>query len=78
MNAYYQSIQLLRICGIPSWWVICLFIPIVNIIFSVKVSLEMSKRFGRSDVLLVDYVLFIVVVIVAFDSSKYRSEISSQ
>ena len=74
----YQSVQLLRICDMPSWWVIFLFIPIVNIIFSVKMSLELSKRFGRSDVLLVDYVLFIVVVIVAFDTSKYRSKISSQ
>jgi len=43
VNAYV----LLKIAGRPGWWLILLIIPLVNLIISVLVSIDLAKTFGK-------------------------------
>ena len=43
----YNLIVLLQITGKPIWWIILYFIPFVNLVVLVLVSLELAKRFGK-------------------------------
>lgn len=44
----YNIYLLTKIAGRPGWWVLLYFIPFVNFIVHVIVSLELAKAFGRS------------------------------
>jgi len=43
VNIYY----LCKIAGRPGWWVILLLIPIVNLIVTAIVSIDLAKAFGK-------------------------------
>lgn len=43
-NVYVQ----LEIVGRPGWWLILYFIPLVNIVVSLIVAIDMAKAFGKS------------------------------
>ena len=43
----YNIIVLLEICGKPLWWIVLYFIPIVNFVAVVLVSIALAKRFGK-------------------------------
>lgn len=43
----YNIVILLEIVGKPVWWIFLLFIPIVNIIFAIKIAHNLSKSFGQ-------------------------------
>ena len=44
VNIYF----LCKIAGKPGWWVILFFIPIVNIVITILVSLGIAENFGKS------------------------------
>jgi len=44
----YNIIVLLQITGKPLWWIILYFIPFVNFVAVILVSIELAKRFGKS------------------------------
>ena len=52
-----------------------LLIPIVNIIYFIKVSLDLAKKFGKSTAFAVLLILFPVVgyIILGFDKSTYQA-----
>jgi uncharacterized membrane protein YhaH (DUF805 family) len=39
--------QLLKIAGRPGWWLILFLIPLVNLIISILVSMDLAKSFGK-------------------------------
>ena len=43
----YNVIVLLQIAGKPLWWIVLLFIPIVNIVIAVMVMISVAKAFGK-------------------------------
>ena len=43
----WNTLVLLKIVGRPWWWIILLFIPIVNIVVWIIVALNLSKSYGR-------------------------------
>ena len=43
----WNLIVVLKIVGRPWWWIILWFIPLVNIVISLIVSLNLAKSFGR-------------------------------
>lgn len=45
----YSIIVLLDIVKKPSWWLLLLLIPIVNIIFAIWMTNLLSKRFGKNE-----------------------------
>ena len=70
----YNTLVLLEIAGRPWWWLLLLFIPIVNIVILFMLSLDIAKAFGKSTMFGV-LGLFIFSVIgyamLAFGSAKY-------
>lgn len=71
----YNIYVLLKIVGRPGWWVILYFIPLINIIIHLIVSLDFAKSFGRSGAFGVFFLwLFPVIgyLVLGFGKSKYN------
>jgi hypothetical protein len=70
----WNIIVLLRIVGRPLWWIILLIIPIVNIIASLIVMLDLAKSFGKGSGFGIGLWLlsFIFVPILGFGSATYQ------
>ena len=45
---FYNSIILLRIIKRPQWWVVLLYIPIVNLLMLPVVWVETARNFGKN------------------------------
>jgi signal peptidase I len=56
----YNGIVLMRIINRPPWWVILLFLPIVNLIMFTVIWVETSRSFGKN--MPIDTVLAIVTL----------------
>ena len=46
----FNVIVLLKIAGRPVWWVVLYFIPLVNIVATIIVAIDIAKAFGQSAV----------------------------
>ena len=44
----YNLYILLKIAGKPGWWILLMLIPLVNIVVSILVAIEVAKSFGQS------------------------------
>jgi hypothetical protein len=45
----YNIYTMVKVADRPGWWTILYFIPLVNIITHIIVSLDVSRAFGKSD-----------------------------
>ena len=43
----YNIIVLLEIIGRPVWWIVLMFIPLVNLVIAVITALDLAKSFGK-------------------------------
>lgn len=70
----WNILVLLRIIGRPWWWILLLLIPLVNIVFSLIVSLDVAKSFGKGNGFGVGlWILgFIFYPILGFGSATYQ------
>ena len=46
----YNSVILLRIIGRPSWWVVLLYFPIVNLLMLPVIWVETVRKFGKNSI----------------------------
>lgn len=46
----YNTYTLCRIAGRNGWWFLGLLVPVVNIIVSLIISIDLAKHFGKSTV----------------------------
>jgi len=71
----YNIFVWLRIAGKPGWWILLLFIPLVNIVISIFVAAGLAKAFGKGVGFVVGLILlpFIFYLILAFGSDEYRN-----
>src|SRR6056297_2534979 len=74
----YNAIVLMKIINRPWWWVILLFIPIVNLIMFPVIWVETIRSFGRTStvetiLVIVTLGLYIYYVNYATDA-KYRED----
>ena len=70
----YNLIILLKIAGRPAWWFLLMLIPIVNIVISLIVAIDVAKSFGQSTVFGVVMLWLlsnIGYLVLAFGSAKY-------
>lgn len=44
---FYNTYVLLKIVGRPGWWLVLMFIPIVNIVIAIIVTIDLAKSFGK-------------------------------
>ncbi len=70
----WNIIVLLRIIGRPLWWIILLLIPLLNIVISLIISLDLAKSFGKGNGFGVGLWLlgFIFVPILGFGGATYQ------
>ncbi|MDI1311769.1 DUF5684 domain-containing protein [Prosthecobacter sp.] len=69
----YNVIVYLKISGKPLWWIILFFIPFVNIIIALLVSIGLAKNFGKGGGFGVGIFLlgFIFMPILAFGDARF-------
>ena len=69
----YNAYLLCKIAGKPGWWVLLMFIPLVNIVITFLVALGVAAHFGRGAGFGVGlfFLPFIFYPILAFGDSSY-------
>jgi hypothetical protein len=74
----YNIYILCKIVGRPGWWVILMFIPIVNLIIWIIVSIDVAKNFGKGTGFGIGLALlgFIFYPILGFGSAHYQGQAS--
>lgn len=70
----YNMVVLCQIAGKPVWWVLLMFIPLVNIVVAVMVWHNISLRFGHGVGFTLGLVFLglIFIPILAWGSSEYQ------
>lgn len=71
----YNTYILLKIAGRPGWWLLLLFIPFVNIVVYLVVSIDVAKAFGKSSLFGVVGLFFFSVVgylMLGFGKASYQ------
>ena len=68
-NVYLQ----IKLAWKPWWWLLLLFIPFVNIVILIIITIETGRRFGKGNwfIIWMFFLWFIFYPILAFDDSKY-------
>jgi hypothetical protein len=71
---FYNLYVLLKIVGREGWWLILFFIPIVNFVVWILVSIDLAKSFGQSGWFAVGLIFlpFVFAVILGFGSATYQ------
>ena len=69
----YNLVVLLQISGKPVWWIILMFIPLVNLIVLILVMVALAKSFGKGAGYGIGLALlgFIFIPMLGFDDSRY-------
>jgi hypothetical protein len=69
----YNTYIMLKIGGKPGWWLLLMFIPVLNIIFLVWLMNMISKSFGKDEGFTVGLVLLgiVFIPILAFGDARY-------
>ncbi|MEN8252579.1 MAG: DUF5684 domain-containing protein [Patescibacteria group bacterium] len=73
---FYNFYIMLKIAGRPGWWMLMLFIPIVNIVFMIIVWNDISKAFGKGVGFTLGLIFLGVIFlpILGFGSAEYIGE----
>jgi hypothetical protein len=45
---FYNTYVLLKVVGRPGWWLVLLFVPLVNFVIVILVLVDLAKAFGKS------------------------------
>ena len=69
----YNIVVLLKIVGKPVWWIVLMFIPLVNLVICIIVVIALAKSFGQSGGFAAGLLLlgFIFFPLLAFGKSQY-------
>jgi len=70
----YNMYLMLKVAGRPGWWLILMFIPVVNIIVGIIITADIARNFGKG-IGFVLGLLFLSVIfypILGFGSAEYR------
>jgi hypothetical protein len=71
---FYNILVMLEIVGKPWWYLLLMFVPVVNIVISIMVTLETAKVFGKGSGFGIGLIFlpFIFYPILAFGDAKYQ------
>jgi len=70
----YNIYILLKIAERPIWWLILYFIPFVNLVASIIVSIDVAKKFAKGTGFGIGLALLPIIfyLILGFGSAQYR------
>lgn len=76
----YNIVVLLKIIGRPTWWLILMLIPLVNIVIGIIVAIDLAKSFGKGGGFAAGLILLgpIFYAILAFGSARYVGPAAAQ
>ena len=72
---FYNIYILLKIAGRPGWWLILFFIPFVNLIVYIILSIDVAKSFGKDalyGIILLWLFSFIGYLMLGFGDAEYQ------
>ena len=71
----YNMYIMLKIAGKPDWWLLLMFIPIVNIIVGIIAVVSLAANFGKGVGFAIGLILLPMVFypILAFGDAKYMA-----
>ena len=72
----YNCILILEIAGRPIWWIILMFIPIVNLVVTIIVYIDVAKNFGQGPGFGIGMVFlpFVFIPILGFGAAVYQGQ----
>lgn len=72
---FYNVYILLKIANKPGWWLILFFIPLVNFVVAILVSINVAKAFGKGAGFGIGlaFLGFIFYPILAFTDTEYHA-----
>jgi hypothetical protein len=76
----YNVVVLLDIAGKPTWWLILMLIPLVNIVVALIVSIAVAQAFGKSAAFGIGLALLGVIFypILGFGDAEYQGRVSAR
>ena len=71
----YNIIVMLQIVEKPVWWIVMLFIPVVNIVFAIMIIYNFVLKFGKPGWHVILALVFGVIYYpyIAFSDAKYQA-----
>jgi hypothetical protein len=77
---FYNIYVLLQIIGRPTWWLLLLFVPLVNIVIIILIELDVAKAFGKDTLFGIGLILLqpIFYGILAFGSAEYQGPVATK
>jgi hypothetical protein len=75
---FYNLYILIKIASKPGWWLILMFIPLVNLVFFFLICIGVAENFGKGAGFAVGlfFLAFIFYPILAFGDAQYRTNAS--
>jgi hypothetical protein len=72
----YNAYILLKIAGKPGWWLVLMFIPLVNLIVAILALVGLANNFGKGGGFVAGLILlpFIFYPILAFGDAQYQGQ----
>ena len=70
----YNIIVMLQIVGRPVWWLVLFIIPVINLIASILVLLDLASAFGKGGGYAIGmfFLPFIFIPMLGFGSARYQ------
>ena len=70
----HDVVVLLNKAGMPMWYFFLMLIPVCNVVFSIMMSIELAKKFGKSAGfgVLLAFFGFVCWPILGFGNAKYK------
>lgn len=71
---FYNVYVLLKIAGRPGWWLLLFFVPFVNVVVSIILSIDVARAFGKDTVfgiVLLWFLNAIGYIILGFGDAQY-------
>lgn len=76
----YNTLVQLEIIGRPWWWLLLMFVPLVNIVIGIMIIFDLAKVFGKGTGfgfgLL--FLSFVFIPLLAFGDAVYQGPVAAQ
>jgi len=71
----YNIVVMLEITGKPLWWIVLFFIPLVNFVAAILLSLALAEKFGKGAGfgIGIAFLSFVFLPILAFGDARYKA-----